>query len=126
MSYSDVDCPYCGKGNDINHDDGYGYEEGELFEQECGDCGKTFAYSSSMSWNHEAFEAPCLNGEPHKWKQCGGYPAEAFIGRFECPDCGKEERRDEAGRLAALKKMHESYRGAASEPEQPQTPTSSQ
>ncbi len=107
MSYSDVDCPYCGKGNDINHDDGYGYEEGELFSQECGDCGKTFAYSASMSWNHEAFEAPCLNGEPHKWKQCSGYPEEAFIGRFECPDCGREEKRDEVRRTAALKQRYE-------------------
>ena len=25
--YSDVECPYCGAEQEINHDDGYGYDE---------------------------------------------------------------------------------------------------
>ena len=29
----DVDCPYCGHPQDINHDDGYGYEEVVLHQQ---------------------------------------------------------------------------------------------
>lgn len=28
MEEFDVECPYCGKGLDIDHEDGYGYEEG--------------------------------------------------------------------------------------------------
>ena len=31
----DVDCPYCKAEQDINHDDGYGYEEDGMYEQEC-------------------------------------------------------------------------------------------
>ena len=38
----DIDCPYCGHPQDIDHDDGNGYEEGVLHQQECGLCGKTF------------------------------------------------------------------------------------
>jgi hypothetical protein len=32
---SDVKCPYCGTEQEINHDDGYGYDEGKYYEQEC-------------------------------------------------------------------------------------------
>ena len=63
---SDVECPYCGKGQEICHDDGYGYEDGQTFEQECSDCDNTFAYTTATSFYYEANKCPCLNGEPHK------------------------------------------------------------
>jgi len=30
-----VNCPYCGAEQEICHDDGYGYEEDVLHQQEC-------------------------------------------------------------------------------------------
>jgi len=32
---SDVTCPYCRDEQEINHDDGYGYEEDKEHEQDC-------------------------------------------------------------------------------------------
>jgi glutaredoxin len=32
---SDVQCPYCNADIDIDHDDGYGYEEDKTFMQTC-------------------------------------------------------------------------------------------
>ena len=55
---SDIDCPYCGKGQDINHDDGYGYEEDEIFEQECSGCDKVFVFTTSIDFYYEAEKAP--------------------------------------------------------------------
>lgn len=65
----DIECPYCGDGQDIDHDDGYGREEGETHQQECGNCDKTFAYTTSVTFYYEASEAPCLNGSPHNFKE---------------------------------------------------------
>lgn len=59
----DINCPYCGEGIEINHDDGYGYEEDEVFQQECGKCGMNFTYTTSISFYYSAEKAPCLNGE---------------------------------------------------------------
>jgi len=49
---SDVECPYCNSTQEINHDDGYGYAEDETHDQECGDCGKTFQYTTELSLNY--------------------------------------------------------------------------
>jgi len=61
----DVECPYCGKPQEINHDDGYGYEEDEPHNQECGDCGKVFAFTTSISFYYDAYQADCLNDGEH-------------------------------------------------------------
>jgi len=63
----DVECPYCGKDQEINHDDGFGYEEGVSHEQECGNCEKAFVFQTSISFYYESYKADCLNGSPHKW-----------------------------------------------------------
>ena len=68
MSYSDLECPYCDEEQEVNHDDGYGYEEDQTFEQECEKCGKTFVYSTYISYQHEARKVDCLNGEPHDYQ----------------------------------------------------------
>ena len=52
---SDVQCPECDKSNEINHDDGHGYEEGELHEQDCTHCGTAFKFETSVSFNYEVF-----------------------------------------------------------------------
>ena len=61
--YSDVDCPYCGEGQEICHDDGYGYEEDEVFEQECSGCDKIFVFTTSISFYYEARQAACKNDD---------------------------------------------------------------
>ena len=84
----DVKCPYCGEETQINHDDGYGYEEGQLHEQECWKCEKYFAYETIISIDHRPYKADCLNGADHKWKPVRNshYPD-----KQRCKDCGKED-----------------------------------
>jgi len=85
---NDIDCPYCGKSQQINHDDGYGYEEWEIYEQECGDCGKIFVYTTSISFYYEASKADCKNGGEHDLRPIHGYPGYLFTGIKECFNCG--------------------------------------
>lgn len=87
----DVDCPYCDKKIEINHDDGYGYEEGEIHEQECKFCNKIFIYTTAISFYHDAKKAPCKNDGKHKWIDITGYPEEYFKGKQRCSVC--DERR---------------------------------
>jgi transposase-like protein len=81
----DVECPYCGEGQEINHDDGYGYEEGDRHEQSCSDCGKTFVFTTSISYYYEAEKADCLNGGAHVLEISATYPREHS--RMGCRDC---------------------------------------
>ena len=45
---NDVKCPYCDMELEIDHDDGYGYEEDQIHNQECKFCGKAFVYTTSV------------------------------------------------------------------------------
>lgn len=86
----DVECPYCGAEQEINHDDGIGFEENQIHEQECGDCEKIFAYTTSISFYYFASKADCLNGAEHKYKVLTVYPKEATL--MECGDCGARRK----------------------------------
>jgi len=86
----DVECPYCEKWNEINHDDGYGYEEGETYEQTCDHCGKIFVYTTSIHFYYDAKKAPCKNGGEHDWKKIDGWPKEYFKNRRRCSCCDEE------------------------------------
>ena len=97
-TYHDIVCPYCHHPQDINHDDGYGYEEGQTHQQECGQCEKTFAYTTSISYHYEADKADCKNGQAeHKWSLQGWF-------RAECTVCGDTRQQTEAEKQAQLKK----------------------
>ena len=85
---SDVECPYCNRSVEIDTDDGYGLDEGEVYHQECGYCEKTFAFTTCISVDHEAYTADCLNGGEHKYTPIHTYPKEYT--RMRCTDCGKE------------------------------------
>lgn len=87
----DVECPYCDNWQEINHDDGYGYEEDELYEQECNDCGKIFVYTTSITYYYEATKADCLNGGEHNLKPVEHSP-KIFPNWLRCIDCGYEEK----------------------------------
>lgn len=104
----DTECPYCGKDQEICTDDGYGVEEGETFSQECGDCGKTFAYTTTISISHEATQAPCLNGEPHNLLPIKGAPEEFFRGKRRCSWCDHVET-DKAVHEAAMAEYRAKY-----------------
>ena len=91
MSY-DVECPYCGKGQEINHDDGRGYDENETHQQECGDCGKIFVFTTSISYYYEAAKADCLNDGKHTFEKVARYPVVIF-GKVlvRCSQCQEEK-----------------------------------
>lgn len=86
--YSDVECPYCEVGQEINHKDGYGYEEDETHNQECKDCGKTFTFTTSISFSYDARKAHCLNGGEHKYTKT--YTAPIKYTKMYCVDCGEK------------------------------------
>jgi hypothetical protein len=86
---SDFECPYCGAEGDINHDDGYGYDEGDTHNQMCRHCEKTFVYTTSISFYYEVEQADCLNGAPHHFKKTKTFPPEYV--RLRCEVCGEEK-----------------------------------
>lgn len=88
MSYTkDIECPYCGDEQDINHDDGYGYSEGVLHNQQCSNCEKTFSFTTAISFDYEVYKAPCLNGGEHDWKPTITAPVKYT--KYECSTCGE-------------------------------------
>jgi hypothetical protein len=92
----DIECPYCGELQDIDHDDGYGYEEDETYHQECNKCGKTFVYTTGILYVYHPEKADCLNGGQHDYQLTHTYPKECSKMRcLMCDDerqCTKEER----------------------------------
>ena len=88
MAYDDVECPYCGKGQEINHDDGYGYEEGVTYQQQCGHCDKYFTYTTSISFYYDAEKADCLNEGEHNWEPTTTQPK--FFTKMRCTMCDEE------------------------------------
>lgn len=103
---NDVKCPYCGAGQEIHHDDGYGYEENQLHNQKCRYCEKTFAYTTAISFDYEAYKADCLNDGDHIWVQIVGFPKEFFVGKYRCRLCGEVQILDKEAHRAALTKYH--------------------
>ena len=108
---NDVECPYCGKEQEICHDDGYGYDEYETYQKECS-CGKTFIFDISMSIDHTVYEAPCLNGAPHNFET--GYRNPRVINgttEYRCKCCDERETRPSDCSAGCEKdKMHECYK----------------
>ena len=83
----DTECPYCGADVEINHDDGYGYDESDMHQQEC-ECGKTFAYFTAIHFTYRTYKADCLNGGEHDYRKTATYPPE--FARLRCKMCGDE------------------------------------
>lgn len=100
-------CPYCGAEVEINHDDGYGYDEDKTYEQECPHCEKIFCYNTCISFSYDLFEAPCKNGDPHKLKEIHGHPKEFFEYVRRCEYCGEEVILDEEKHKKSCKKYYD-------------------
>ena len=82
---SDVKCPYCNAEQEINHDDGYGYDEDESHEQQCVSCDKTFKFTPSMSFS---YKVECQEGD-HDMQSFG----DRFLGMYGCEKCDFFEQR---------------------------------
>ena len=85
----DIECPYCGADLEINHDDGNGYAEGELHQQQCGECDKYFVFTTSISYYYEPQKADCLNDAEHNFQLTSTYPK--CCTRFQCTMCDEEK-----------------------------------
>jgi len=87
---NDIDCPFCNKGVEINHDDGAGYEEDVMHEQQCPHCEKVFGFLTSILYCYEARRTWCLNGEPHKYRSTHTIPIQRT--KMECSRCWKRRK----------------------------------
>jgi len=85
---NDINCPYCDAELDINHDDGYGYGEDEVFQQECGNCLKSFIFTTSIIYSYNVEKADCLNGAEHRYKPTVTHPIE--FTRMRCEVCDQK------------------------------------
>lgn len=86
---SDVNCPYCDEMQEINHDDGQGYEESKLHQQQCYDCEMIFTFETSICFYYDVSKTDCLNGGEHKWVPTITVPRNRT--KMFCKDC--HERR---------------------------------
>ena len=90
MSCSDIECPYCGKGQDVCHDDGLGYAEDVAHEMRCEHCDKNFTFQTSVMFCYSPSKADCLNGSEHKLEQTRTFPARYT--KMRCTDCDYERQ----------------------------------
>ena len=85
----DVECPYCGEWQEINHDEGYGYTEDELHEQQCSSCEKEFTFTTSILYCYEAHKDDCSNGGEHEMEPVKSYPGH-WPDWKRCKNCSHE------------------------------------
>jgi len=93
----DIECPYCGEGLDINHDDGQGYEEGINHQQQCIHCDKNFTFTTTITFSYEAEKADCLNDGEHIWKPTSTYPR--CYTNMQCESCGEYRKPTEEEKI---------------------------
>lgn len=84
---NDIECPYCGEEQEINHDDGYGYTEGDIHQQQCSCCDKYFTFTTSISYSYQVYQADCLNDGKHDFRATVTFPVECT--KMECFCCGE-------------------------------------
>lgn len=103
----DVECPYCGEWQEMEHDEGYGCKEGEPYKEECEHCGKMFVYYTSISFHYEANKADCLNGAEHNYQMSCTLPKEYT--HMQCVDCGELRglTQEEWGELKSTEEQHD-------------------
>jgi hypothetical protein len=97
---SDIDCPYCGHGQEVCHDDGQGYAEDETHEMECYECEKSFVFTTCISFDYSPAKADCLNGAEHNFKPTITVPRKYT--KMRCADCDKTRPCTDAEMSVAL------------------------
>lgn len=93
----DLECPYCEKELDINHDDGFGYEEDVKHEMECPYCEKRFVFTTSVLFCYKPEKADCLNNGNHDYELTHTYPKE--FSKMRCSMCGDEREMTDEERI---------------------------
>lgn len=84
-----IECPYCGEEQEVP-DDGYCYDVGIINRQECADCGKSFAYKTTISISYKAYAAPCIDGDAeHNWRETKTFSR--CYRKLRCSVCGEEK-----------------------------------
>ena len=81
-----LECPYCGEGLEVCHDDGFGYEENIKHEMQCDNCDKSFVFQTSIMYHYEPEKAECLNDGGHEYVLTNTFPKE--FSKMECSMCG--------------------------------------
>jgi len=84
----DINCPYCDAELEVNHDDGFGYNENVKHQMECDECGKNFVFETVISFSYYPEKADCLNGAKHNYKLTHTCPKE--FSKMNCSDCDDE------------------------------------
>lgn len=106
----DIECPYCEKELDINHDDGFGYEEGVTHQMECDHCGKSFVFTTSTMFFYEPKKADCLNDGSHNYELSKTFPKE--FSTMICSCCGdKRDLTDEERRIHQIGSVKDYFDG---------------
>jgi uncharacterized protein with PIN domain len=103
----DTNCPYCNTEIDINHDDGYGYDENKTHQQYCGKCDKNFIYGTSISFYYEVSKADCLNDGNHDFKPTKTFPE--FMKEMECTMCRTTRKPTNEERITYSIPTYEEY-----------------
>ncbi len=93
----DIECPYCKKELDINHDDGFGYDQDTKHQIECPHCEKMFVFRTSISFYYEPEKADCLNDDNHNYELSHTSPREYSVMR--CSMCDKEKELTDEERI---------------------------
>jgi hypothetical protein len=84
----DIECPYCGKEQNIDHDDGFGYKEDVLHQMECKYCEKQFVFTTSILFHYYPEKADCLNDGNHNYQLTHTFPKE--FSKMRCSMCDDE------------------------------------
>jgi len=85
---TDLKCPYCGAELNVDHDDGRGYEEDVLHQMECGECEKSFVFTTSVSYYYDPGKADCLNDGKHNYELTQTFPT--VFSKMRCSMCDDE------------------------------------
>ena len=93
----DIECPYCGHWQKVNHDDGQGYEEDVNHQMECEKCEKIFVFTTMVIYSYESEKADCLNDGNHDYKPTVTFPKEFTMMR--CKMCGDVREPTESERI---------------------------
>ncbi len=85
---SDITCPYCDKGFDIDHGDESYYEQDTAHEITCISCEKEFVFFTSISFSYDSHTADCLNDGKHQWELTETWPKSQT--RMCCKSCDRK------------------------------------
>lgn len=81
----DMECPYCGAGQTVCHDDGEGYTEDELHQHTCNKCQKAFIFTTVTSHSYYPAKADCLNEATHNYQLTKTTPK--YLAKYRCTMC---------------------------------------